>query len=74
MRDFEELEGLTDQQVDDPSLLDENEDDDPTFRPAVAANLQSAEIYIEVRQFPHTRIFSRKCEFIPQRCRWSTEG
>ena len=53
MRDFEELEGLSDQVDEDPDVnIDEDEDDDdPSFRPTIAANLNNADIYYEVRQF-----------------------
>lgn len=49
MRDFEELEGLTDQGLEDDAGLDlDKDDDDASFRPALAASLQSAEIFAEV--------------------------
>lgn len=52
MRDFEELEGLSDQvdeDADASSTADEDEDD-PSFRPTMAANLNNADIYYEVRK------------------------
>lgn len=50
MREFEELEGLSDQ-VDDGDTTtadDDDDDDDPSFRPTLAANLNNADIYYEV--------------------------
>lgn len=48
MRDFEELEGLTDQNVDDETEVDDNDDDDPSFRPTSVANLNNSDVYYEV--------------------------
>ena len=48
MRDFEELEGLTDQNVDDEAEVDDNDDDDPSFRPTSVANLNNSDVYYEV--------------------------
>lgn len=49
MREFEELEGLSDQVDEDivDTIADE-EEDDPSFRPTLAANLNNADIYYEV--------------------------
>ena len=47
MRDFEELEGLGDQ-LDDDLGHGEEEEDDSTFRPQMASNLNNSEIYYEV--------------------------
>ena len=47
MREFEELEGLTDQNFDGEDFDDKAEDDE-SFRPALAASLQSSEIFVEV--------------------------
>jgi hypothetical protein len=55
MREFEELEGLSDQ-VDDADIdttTDENEEDDPSFRPTLATNLNNADIYYEVIRIKH---------------------
>lgn len=50
MKDFEELEGLTDQHVDDEmTSVDEPEEDD-SFRPTIAVNLNNADVYDEVRR------------------------
>lgn len=48
MREFEEFEGLGAQVVDDATITMENEDDDPSFRPAQASLLTSNDIYYEV--------------------------
>ena len=50
MREFEELEGLSDQVDDDTdsTSVADDEDDDPSFRPTLAANLNNADIYYEV--------------------------
>ena len=51
MREFEELEGLSDQVDDDTDNTtadEEDDDDDPSFRPTMAANLNNADIYYEV--------------------------
>lgn len=48
MREFEEFEGLGNQVVDDNAIAQENEDDDPSFRPAQASALTSNDIYYEV--------------------------
>ena len=50
MRDFEELEGLMDQLDDEFSHGDE-EEDDSSFRPQMASNLNNSEIYYEVNYF-----------------------
>lgn len=51
MREFEELEGLSDQIDDgDAADLEDNEDDDPSFRPTVAANLNTADIFYELEK------------------------
>ena len=47
MSDFEELEGLADQNKEDDNV-DDNDDDDANFRPQQASALTSAEIYMEV--------------------------
>lgn len=48
MREFEEFEGLGNQVVDDFTAIQENEEDDPTFRPQQASELTSNEIYYQV--------------------------
>jgi hypothetical protein len=48
MADFEELEGLTNQNRDEELFLDDNDDDDANFKPQAAATLASADIYFEV--------------------------
>lgn len=48
MKEFEELEGLTDQNSNDEVVLDEQEDDDPSFRPTVASTLNNSDVYYEV--------------------------
>lgn len=49
MLEFEELEGLADQQKDDhENLIDDNDDDDANFKPQAASALSSADIYFEV--------------------------
>jgi hypothetical protein len=48
MREYEEFEGLGNQVVDDTAGAQENEDDDPTFRPQQASELTSNEIYYQV--------------------------
>ena len=48
MKEFEELEGFTDQNFDDETALDENDDDDGTLRPPVASNLSNSDVYYEV--------------------------
>ena len=48
MREFEEFEGLGNQVIDDAAIAMENEDDDPSFRPAQASLLTSNDIYYEV--------------------------
>jgi hypothetical protein len=50
MREFEEFEGLSGLAVDD-TVMDDKDDDDPSFRPAQASLLTSNEIYYEVRKF-----------------------
>jgi hypothetical protein len=50
MRDFEELEGLTDQNVDDEIEIDDNDDDDPSFRPTSVANLNNSDVYYEMEK------------------------
>ena len=47
MRDFEELEGLGDQ-IDDDMTHEGDEEDDSSFRPQMASNLNNSEIYNEV--------------------------
>lgn len=49
MRDFEELEGLSDQVEDDADSAVDDDDDDPSFRPTLATNLNNADIYYEVK-------------------------
>jgi hypothetical protein len=49
MREFEELEGLSDQVEEDTDSIVEEDEDDPSFRPTLAANLNNADIYYEVR-------------------------
>lgn len=48
MKDFEELEGLVDQQ--EEVELDEKEEDDASFRPVQANTLSSADIYYEMEK------------------------
>ena len=49
MKEFVEFEGLNDNLlVDQAALEDDNEEDDPTFRAAVAATLSDADIDLEV--------------------------
>jgi hypothetical protein len=50
MKDFEELEGLTDQHVDDEMANVDEPDEDDSFRPTIAANLNNADVYDEVKQ------------------------
>lgn len=53
MREFEELEGLSDQVDDDADTThgdEEDDDDDPSFRPTLAANLNNADIYYEMEK------------------------
>jgi hypothetical protein len=47
MREFEEFEGLAGLSVEE-LVIDERDDDDPSFRPAQASVLTSNEIYYEV--------------------------
>lgn len=50
MKEFEELEGLSDQHIDEDisaANLDEP-DEDESFRPTIAANLNNADVYDEV--------------------------
>lgn len=46
---FVEFEGLSDQLLLDSSFENDNEEDDPTFRAAVAATLSDADIDFEVK-------------------------
>lgn len=48
MSDWEEMEGLSNQAVDEAALVEDKEEDDASFRPAIASNLSSADIYYEV--------------------------
>ncbi len=48
MKEFEEFEGLSGVAIDE-SFLEDNMDDDPSFRPVNAASLTSNDIYYEVR-------------------------
>jgi hypothetical protein len=48
MSDWEEMEGLSSQAIDDNQLVDDKEEDDPSFRPALASNLNSSDIFYEV--------------------------
>jgi hypothetical protein len=50
MKEFEELEGLTDQNNNEEVVLDDVEEDDPSFRPTVASTLTNADVYYEVYQ------------------------
>lgn len=48
MKEFEELEGLSDQHIDEEiSNIDDTEEDE-SFRPTIAANLNNADVYDEV--------------------------
>lgn len=47
MKEFEEFEGLSGLGADEV-VIDEKDDDDPSFRPAQASLLTSNEIYYEV--------------------------
>lgn len=49
MREFEEFEGLSGVPIDDTII--EDDDDDPSFRPANASLLTSNDIYYEVNDF-----------------------
>lgn len=51
MREFEEFEGLSGVPIDDTII--EDDDDDPSFRPANASLLTSNDIYYEVNYFKH---------------------
>ena len=49
IREFEELEGLGEQFMDDSaSLGDEKVEEDATMKPAQASNLQSSDLFSEV--------------------------
>lgn len=48
MKEFEELEGFTDQNFDDEASLDDNDEDDAALRPPVASNLSNSDVYYEV--------------------------
>lgn len=50
MREFEELEGLSDQVDDDVEEGEDGDDDDPSFRPTLAANLNNADVYYEMEK------------------------
>jgi len=51
MKEFEELEGLTDQHIDDEiSNIDDTEEDDASFRPTIAANLNNSDVYYEMEK------------------------
>ncbi len=54
IREFEELEGLAEQFVEDTSVTDDKDDDDPSQKPAMASSLQNPEIYMEVIIFQRT--------------------
>lgn len=64
MREFEEFEGLGNQVLDDATIAQENEDDDPSFRPAQASALTSNDIYYEVRNKNYTLLLSCKFRFL----------
>ena len=51
MKEFEELEGFTDQNFDDEASLDDNDEDDAALRPPVASNLSNSDVYYEVCPF-----------------------
>jgi hypothetical protein len=59
MREFEELEGLSDQVEEDTDSIVEEDEDDPSFRPTLAANLNNADIYYEVRIISNRLIHSQ---------------
>ena len=48
MREFEEFEGLGREFMDDAANTQDDDEDDPSFRPAQASALTSNEIYYEV--------------------------
>lgn len=50
MSDWEEMEGLANQTIDDSMLADDKEEDDPSFRPALASNLNSSDIFYEMEK------------------------
>lgn len=50
MCEFEEFEGLGTQNIEDIAVPDENEDDDPTFRPTQASTLASNDLYYELEK------------------------
>jgi hypothetical protein len=52
MKEFEELEGLTDQHIDDDVSQLEEPEEDESFRPIIAANLNNADVYDEVPPLP----------------------
>ena len=52
MREFEELEGLAEQFVEDTTAVaDEKDDDDASMKPLQASALPSTDVYIEVILF-----------------------
>lgn len=61
MKEFEELEGLSDQHIDEDlsaANIDEP-DEDESFRPTIAANLNNADVYDEVQcLFSASSLFS----------------
>lgn len=60
MREFEELEGLSDQVEEDTDSIVEEDEDDPSFRPTLAANLNNADIYYEVRIISNSLIHNQE--------------
>lgn len=44
MADWEEMEGLSNLSLDDDNNADDKDEDDASFRPALASNLQSADV------------------------------
>ncbi len=47
MKEFEELEGLTDQ-ANEEVVIEENDEDDASFRPANASSLSTSDVQYEV--------------------------
>ncbi len=47
LKEFEEFEGLSGVPLDD-TIIEDKDDDDPTFRPAQAATLTGNDIFYEV--------------------------
>lgn len=48
MKEFEELEGLGNQVIDEVQNLTEDKDDDDSFKPANASQLSSNDVFYEV--------------------------